>query len=1449
MHSDLLRDVAIRVSQYFRDFLETDFKRQQAPRRRIVTMTDTGFRAGMRTSPYPTLDRDLWALLSRPTNSDLSLTITPRKYVRPISDVLLKVIREQILAIPEAALERVRMAVCNKAITTHGGAVENPEEWVEGIQLSLAAATADQVIRPLISHLDGPLKAQAYWVIDSLHGAELDLILRVAGDLSRILPDVLAKLLATGDDTQLRDSVEQFLTLDGTHSALNDFFLSFAAADAYLEFRDLETYASTGDGLQLYLYIGSLKFGPNSYPLFFLPVDVERSSGGSGYTVKLVNHLYAHRRAIDFVLAELAAEHKRAWVTPINDRITYIKPEQTIYEETRHLFRLVANAMDLGGEIELSSSSPDAANSTVRLSSALYLAAAERSDEALLNDYEEIIDLVRKGGSEVVSLFEGIVSGVLMENPCSIKAEVETEWDALPMVDRMVFDSPIQLNEEQRKVLLAVRHPLGKVIKVSGPPGTGKSHTITAIAADCAFNQRSCLVLSDKTEALDVVYDKLSEAMSRVRNDPNFPNPILRLGRQEANFKRLTSAQTVGQISAYSKSMRENKHKIETERRDTANILKAQITKTVTALGNVLLADVQSMHRDEDELNELSPATLEVLHRCTDDAVLPELKAIIPQLQAIEEYLRVVFSEGDFNPDTLLARAKRDGAISEFLAGNSVSYWDLFEALDASQVRELSSLIVTYRQLQMPVFGYLFRGGQIRKLERQLNLLPTNRPIVLRDNIAKLEVVVAGANALRLKIEAAGIGLTLSVAYRDIALGLNPNPASVAVVRLTALLRRIDPEIVDALLAQGKDEAKLWSLSVRFLTSWLTTRRAFVDAPQYDYVGTKSRLERLNTTVMNAHVDDRLISFIDNNRADAKALAGVIASRQKFPEDKFDKVRASFPVIVASIREFGEFMPLAPDLFDVVVIDEASQVSVAQALPALLRARKVVVLGDDKQFSNVKAANASIEVNDKYRSDLVNYFRSNVTQKADVLERLGMFDVKKSILDFASLTASYEVMLRKHFRSYPELIGYSSGMFYGHQLQAIKIRSKPIDQVIRFDLVELGEFKATRGVNEAEANFILERLLELLVEDEPPTVGVITPFREQQTYISKLLFGHQSGRDFEDKLRLKVMTFDSCQGEERHLIFYSMVATEGADALNYVFPVAIADAQQAVEEKLKVQRLNVGFSRAQEMIWFIHSKPLADYRGAIAQAMNHYANVLEKASQLPDAGDTDAASPMEAKVLGWFSRTAFYQSNMNDIDVFAQFELGAYLRQLDPTYKHPDWRVDFLVTYHSPKGAVQIVIEYDGFEYHFKKGRPVNVGNHERYLNEADIERQLTLESYGYRFLRINRFNQGADPIATLSQRLRDMVELATDNSVSVSVTQVQEVAAGLAANSLKSCTRCGMIREKEQFFDHSLKGGSGGYGRICLDCKGRDAAAKSDAKLIAKGAARGRSTYRRRWR
>ena len=50
--------------------------------------------------------------------------------------------------------------------------------------------------------------------------------------------------------------------------------------------------------------------------------------------------------------------------------------------------------------------------------------------------------------------------------------------------------------------------------------------------------------------------------------------------------------------------------------------------------------------------------------------------------------------------------------------------------------------------------------------------------------------------------------------------------------------------------------------------------------------------------------------------------------------------------MIAGLRDYAEFIPLERETFDLVIIDEASQVSITQALPAIIRAKKVLVLRD-----------------------------------------------------------------------------------------------------------------------------------------------------------------------------------------------------------------------------------------------------------------------------------------------------------------------------------------------------------------------------------------------------------------------------------------------------------------------------------------------------------------------
>jgi len=78
---------------------------------------------------------------------------------------------------------------------------------------------------------------------------------------------------------------------------------------------------------------------------------------------------------------------------------------------------------------------------------------------------------------------------------------------------------------------------------------------------------------------------------------------------------------------------------------------------------------------------------------------------------------------------------------------------------------------------------------------------------------------------------------------------------------------------------------------------------------------------------------------------------------------------------------------------------------------------------------------------------------------------------------------------------------------------------------------------------------------------------------------------------------------------------------------------------------------------------------------------------------------------MEAHLLGWLKSTSFYQRNREDIELRPQFPIGDYLRQLDPLYRHPAYRVDFLLTFRHGERVINVVIEYDGFKEHFTKRR------------------------------------------------------------------------------------------------------------------------------------------------
>lgn len=1429
-----------RVLRYFLTFLETDFKRQQAPRRRIQLKTDTDFRCGMPLRKYPKLYEVTWSLAAQKISDGLIIKVPRRRFTAPISPTLLDLIRQHVAELPADSFEKVRSDALDYAKRHRPKATENPEKFVEDVQLAFIEGVGQRVVAPILALLDQTFRQNSYSAIESVYEIESDLTDALSASTATQLPTALNTYIVKGDLSPTQGTLEEFFSEKETKERVVSFFEDFATADAFQELRDLMNFARTADNLQFYAYFCEVRFGTAAYPLFYVPGNVQFDDSKSEYVIEFDPHLFVNKRAVDFILQERQGTVERILISPVDDRIVYLSETDSFIAEMEKILKKLVPALEVADDLDLrrkqlqTASAPD-----LKIANTAYFAIFDKADEALLNDYEELLSAINEDQKAAGGLFENIIKSFLLDEPKSFRETVDSNWDSLSVPERLVAISPIPVNEEQRKILAALREPDCNYLAIQGPPGTGKSHTITAIAFDCILNGWNVLVLSDKKEALDVVQDKLETAFAAVRHGgDDFPNPILRLGHAGGSYSRLISQSSQEKIRQHYRAHRANAEHVEAETIKTNGDLKKALEQTVNTYSQIKLSEVEELHRLELEIENKVAGYATHLQHPARKQFLNHLEVSLSPANGDSwsttiEFLSQKFPSGEIGQLLQITRVYSTALqLLEFRKHKDAL--SIFIALGPQHQKTLVRFVSEYQALRMPLVGYLFRGSRVRALNASLgDELPCPNFLNLHQRVHALEQVSDVLGKIRTALEQEKLNETLGEAVYQILKSDEELPPGIGDAKKVLIsffaVFGYDPKNTNTRLAiDGKqftdvsDFMQFITKCSRYVVLWQKIEGLLKNAPTLDYVGTKSRLEQLYTSKMTQEIDKRFLEFVDNNRTTAKTLGSVIKAKQQFPQDKFSNVKDAFPCIIAGVREFAEYVPLKQAIFDLVVIDEASQVSVAQAFPALLRAKKVIVFGDQKQFSNVKAAQASNMINKGYLTDIEAHFKANVSKATDKIQRLKQFDVKKSILEFFDLIASYSDMLRKHFRGYQELISFSSTHFYGGELQAIKVRGKPIEDVIRFtELAWDNRPEKFKNVNSQEAEFILNELKRMVDEEIEESVGVITPFREQLQYLNKTLFNDAYADKFESQLKLKIMTFDTCQGEERDIIFYSMVATPNHDVLNYVFPVSLENVEERVEDALKVQRLNVGFSRAKECIHFVLSKPVDQFKGSIGRALKHYKNILENKA-LPEAGDTDQNSPMEAKVLDWLKKTSFVQTNLDDIELIPQFPIGDYLKQLDKNYQHPAYRCDFLLRYFGDDETINIVIEYDGFAEHFIERKKIHEGNWDQYYRPEDIERQLIIESYGYKFLRLNRFNLGLDPVQTLSARLSELIHTASNIDEVATIANIRQTAEGLANGDVKHCRKCDKAKPIADFFDQALKSGEGAYGQICMQCKSK---------------------------
>ena len=304
--------------------------------------------------------------------------------------------------------------------------------------------------------------------------------------------------------------------------------------------------------------------------------------------------------------------------------------------------------------------------------------------------------------------------------------------------------------------------------------------------------------------------------------------------------------------------------------------------------------------------------------------------------------------------------------------------------------------------------------------------------------------------------------------------------------------------------------------------------------------------------------------------------------------EDFKPLLEAFPCWCVTTFAVSGSLPLKPGMFDVAIIDEASQCDIASCFPILYRAKKAVIVGDDKQLPHLSFLEKAKEqsflsqygIPDKYQ--LMWRFRTN-----------SMFD----LADYYSMNS---VMLDEHFRSLPPIIEFSNREFYGGRMRIMK-KDTGMDKVIEIVQVPDGkvDMDATRNLPEIEA--LVKYLYDIIVEDErknpdnPVSIGVISPFRAQveqlKVSISKVISEHMIR-----KHQIEVGTAHTFQGDERDVILMSWAYADNS------FPQSLVFLQ-------KPNLFNVAVTRARNKVINFISKDVKELPDGL---FRHYTAYVEE---------------------------------------------------------------------------------------------------------------------------------------------------------------------------------------------------------------------------------------------
>jgi len=428
----------------------------------------------------------------------------------------------------------------------------------------------------------------------------------------------------------------------------------------------------------------------------------------------------------------------------------------------------------------------------------------------------------------------------------------------------------------------------------------------------------------------------------------------------------------------------------------------------------------------------------------------------------------------------------------------------------------------------------------------------------------------------------------------------------------------------------------------------------------------------------------------------------------KDAQSHLGKIVYSFPIWIMPIYKiYFTFEIRNFPLFDVLIIDEASQCSILEGFPLFQLATKVVIVGDDKQISPEAVGVDKSKIFQLQREYLYDFDFKDT------------FDLESSIFDLGKRISPDDIItLKEHFRCMPEIIEFCNRHFYNGFLVPLKVfsldRLNPLEKIYVSNAYCKGS--GSNVINPVEADAIVEKIIEICSDEryKNKTIGVISLLGDEQAkYIESLLIKKLSHKEILERQVLCGNPY-SFQGDERDIIFLSMV----------IAPINEDGTKRNIGVLNKVQderRFNVAVSRAKEQIWLFHSVKIEDLsREDLRRKLLEYFYTPHKFEI--EGIDLNELRKIAISANRYFEKPPSPFESWFEVDVALEILTLGY--EVKPQFKVGPYRID-LVIFDKLNTLNRLAIECDGDKYHGVE------------QIERDINRQKILERCGWKFFRI----------------------------------------------------------------------------------------------------------------